>query len=66
MVLPANSLSTDAKDEFSVDFFPYGLFPFHSIRERGVCQWRGSKETVWRLVDEGVIGAAQRGHLWSL
>ena len=36
-------------DGVSVDFFPYGLFPFSSIREHGVCQWRGSKELVKSL-----------------
>ena len=38
----ANSISTAATVEFIIDFFPYGLFPFRSIREQG----GGVKRTV--------------------
>ena len=41
----ANSISTVDTDKSSVDLFQYGLIPFRSIREPGVCQWRGSE--VW-------------------
>lgn len=60
--------STVATDECSVDFFPYGVFPYRSIRKHGVCQWRRSKQRLspllWGILV--LVEWCRCGHLRSL
>lgn len=60
-LFPRSGFSTVATDKFSFEFLPYGLFPFRSIRQHGVFQWRGSKTVAFAAVLNLVAELSRRG-----